>query len=126
MYIHFLYVESKEYKNNYIVTIKDEKNILDNNLINKLLYKYIYLNNDNSINNNINYISLFYIKKGLILDDKNNYWNDLFKIYLKEIKLIDLIDNNSIKKIQNNNLLLFNIDLYKDQLSNFIINIYLD
>jgi hypothetical protein len=126
MYIHFLYVESKEYKNNYVVTIKDEKNILDNNLINKLLYKYIYLNNDNSINNNINYISLFYIKKGLILDDKNNYWNDLFKIYLKEIKLIDLIDNNSIKKIQNNNLLLFNIDLYKDQLSNFIINIYLD
>ena len=126
MYIHFLYVESKEYKINYIVTIKNEQSILDNNLINTLLYNYIYLNNENNINNNINYISLFYIKKGLILDDKKNYWDNLFKIYLKEIKLIDLIDNDYIKKIQNKNILLFKEDIYKNQLSNFIINIYLE
>lgn len=126
MYIHFLYVESKEYKINYIVTIKNEQMILDNNLINTLLYNNIYLNNENNINNNINYISLFYIKKGLILDDKKNYWDNLFKIYLKEIKLIDLIDNDYIKKIQNKNILLFKEDIYKNQLSNFIINIYLE
>ena len=126
MYIHFLYVESKEYKINYIVTIKNEQSILDNNLINTLLYNYIYLNNENNINNNINYISLFYIKKGLILDDKKNYWDNLFNIYLKEIKLIDLIDNDYIKKIQNKNILLFKEDIYKNQLSNFIINIYLE
>jgi len=126
MYIHFLYVESKEYKINYIVTIKNEQSILDNNLINTLLYNYIYLNNENNINNNINYISLFYIKKGLILDDKKNYWDNLFNIYLKEIKLIDLIDNDYIKKIQNKNIFLFKEDIYKNQLSNFIINIYLE
>ena len=126
MYIHFLYVESKEYKINYIVTIKNEQSILDNNLINTLLYNYIYLNNENNINNNINYISLFYIKKGLILDDKKNYWDNLFNIYLKEIKLIDLIDNDYIKKIKNKNIFLFKEDIYKNQLSNFIINIYLE
>ena len=68
------------------------------------------------------YISLFYIKKGLILDDKKNYWDNLFNIYLKEIKLIDLIDNDYIKKIQNKNIFLFKEDIYKNQLSNFLKN----
>jgi len=125
MYIHFFYIESKEYKINYISVIKHDNLNLDNNIINKFIYRNIYLNNndDDNINyNNINYISLFYIKKGLVVENKQDLWNQLIKLYMENIKLINLIDNNYIKKIQQSNILLFNIDTYKDKLSNFIIN----
>lgn len=125
MYLHFFYIESKEYKINYISVIKHDNLNLDNNIINKFIYRNIYLNNndDNNINyNNINYISLFYIKKGLVIENKQDLWNQLIKLYMKNIKLINLIDNNYIKKIQQSNILLFNIDTYKENLSNFIIN----
>jgi|694.fasta_scaffold16666_4 hypothetical protein len=125
MYIHFFYIESKEYKINYISVIKHDNLNLDNNIINKFIYRNIYLNNndDDNINyNNINYISLFYIKKGLVVENKQDLWNQLIKLYMENIKLINLIDNNYIKKIQQSNILLFNIDTYKDNLSNFIIN----
>lgn len=125
MYIHFFYIESKEYKINYISVIKHDNLNLDNNIINKFIYRNIYLNNndDDNINyNNINYISLFYIKKGLVIENKQDLWNQLIKLYMENIKLINLIDNNYIKKLQQSNILLFNIDTYKENLSNFIIN----
>jgi hypothetical protein len=125
MYVHFFYIESKEYKINYISVIKHDNLNLDNSIINKFIYRNIYLNNDddNNINyNNINYISLFYIKKGLVIENKQDLWNQLIKLYMENIKLINLIDNNYIKKIQQSNILLFNIDTYKENLSNFIIN----
>jgi len=125
MYVHFFYIESKEYKINYISVIKHDNVNLDNSIINKFIYRNIYLNNDddNNINyNNINYISLFYIKKGLVIENKPDLWNQLIKLYMENIKLINLIDNNYIKKIQQSNILLFNIDTYKENLSNFIIN----
>jgi hypothetical protein len=125
MYVHFFYIESKEYKINYISVIKHDNVNLDNSIINKFIYRNIYLNNDddNNINyNNINYISLFYIKKGLVIENKQDLWNQLIKLYMENIKLINLIDNNYIKKIQQSNILLFNIDTYKENLSNFIIN----
>jgi hypothetical protein len=125
MYVHFFYIESKEYKINYISVIKHDNFNLDNSIINKFIYRNIYLNNDddNNINyNNINYISLFYIKKGLVIENKQDLWNQLIKLYMENIKLINLIDNNYIKKIQQSNILLFNIDTYKENLSNFIIN----
>ena len=125
MYIHFFYIESKEYKINYISVIKHDNLNLDNNIINKFIYRNIYLNNndDDNINyNNINYISLFYIKKGLVIENKQDLWNQLIKLYMENIKLINIIDNNYIKKLQQSNILLFNIDTYKDNLSNFIIN----
>ena len=125
MYIHFFYIESKEYKINYISVIKHDNLNLDNNIINKFIYRNIYLNNndDDNINyNNFNYISLFYIKKGLVIENKQDLWNQLIKLYMENIKLINLIDNNYIKKLQQSNILLFNIDTYKDNLSNFIIN----
>ena len=117
MYLHFFYIESKEYKINYISVIKHDNLNLDNNIINKFIYRDIYLNNnDDNINyNNINYISLFYIKKGLVIENKQDLWNQLIKLYMKNIKLINLIDNNYIKKIQQSNILLFNIDIYKDR-----------
>ena len=125
MYVHFFYIESKEYKINYISVIKHDNFNLDNSIINKFIYRNIYLNNDddNNINYNyINYISLFYIKKGLVIENKQDLWNQLIKLYMENIKLINLIDNNYIKKIQQSNILLFNIDTYKENLSNFIIN----
>jgi hypothetical protein len=126
MYIHFIYVENKEFKQNYITTIKTENEILDIKNVNELLYINLYLNNkpENFNNNNINFYSIFYIKKGLIINNNIDIvWNKLLILYLKNINLINLIDSNYINDLKNRNILLFNIEIYKNDLYPMIIDL---
>jgi hypothetical protein len=126
MYIHFIYVENKEFKQNYITTIKTENEILDIKNVNELLYINLYLNNkpENFNNNNINFYSIFYIKKGLIINNNIDIvWNKLLILYLKNINLINLIDSNYINDLKDRNILLFNIEIYKNDLYPMIIDL---
>jgi len=126
MFIHFLFVEHKEFKNIYIVTIKSEDEILDTKLVNESLYNNLYFNN-NEINNNtnINYYSIFYIKKGFIIkNDIHILWNQLLHLYMKNINLINLIDINYINKLKEKNILLFDTNIYKNDLTEIIINLH--
>jgi hypothetical protein len=125
MYIHFIYVENKEFKQNYITTIKTENEILDIKKLNELLYINLYLNNKpENFNNNINFYSIFYIKKGIIIDNNIDIlWNKLLILYLKNINLINLIDSNYINDLKDRNILLFNIEIYKNDLYSMIIDL---
>lgn len=130
MFLHFLYVEHKELKETYITIIKFDKEILETVYVNKLLYKNLYLSeiSDNNVidnNLNVNFYSLFYIKKGFVIENNNILWNKILKIYMKNINLIYLIDNNYLNKLKDSNILLFNIELYKNDLYDIIINIQL-
>ena len=131
MYIHFIFMEYKETKTEYLVTIKDESKDLTSNYINNLIYNNLIYNklikgeNNNNNNNNlgINYFSIFYIKKGIIIEN-NDLWKKLFNIYISEIKLIYLIDSNYINNLLNNNIILFNLNSYKNKIYPIIIDQY--
>ena len=84
MYIHFIFMEYKETKTEYLVTIKDESKDLTSNYINNLIYNNLIKGENNNNNNNnlvINYFSIFYIKKGIIIEN-NDLWKKLFNIYI--------------------------------------------
>jgi len=126
MYIHFIFMEYKETKTEYLVTIKDESKDLTSNYINNLIYNNLIKGENNNNNNNnlgINYFSIFYIKKGIIIEN-NDLWKKLFNIYISEIKLIYLIDSNYINNLLNNNIILFNLNSYKNKIYPIIIDQY--
>ena len=124
MYIHFIFMEYKETKTEYLVTIKDESKDLTSNYINNLIYNNLIKGENNNNNNlGINYFSIFYIKKGIIIEN-NDLWKKLFNIYISEIKLIYLIDSNYINNLLNNNIILFNLNSYKNKIYPLIIDQY--
>lgn len=126
MYIHFLYVEHKDFKINYIITIKSEFDTINNNEINKLLYENLYLNKGEEIKGNINYFALFYIKKGKIIKDMNKeIWGKLLKIFIKKINYINIIDDIFIYNLKFKNILLFDIEIYKNELHEYIVELQL-
>lgn len=124
MYIHFIFMEYKETKTEYLVTIKDESKDLTSNYINNLIYNNLIIGQNNNNNNiGINYFSLFYIKKGMVIKSKE-LWKELIKIYMSEINLINLINSNYIDNLLNNNIILFNLNFYKSKIYPLIINQY--
>lgn len=128
MHIHFIYVEHKENKITYLNVIKSKNEVLDNKYINEILYKKIYLiSNEEMLNNNINYYSLFYIKKGMIINqDNDTLWNKLLQLYMKNVNLINLIDYNYIENLKKDNMLLFNINEFNNDLYSLIINLHIN
>jgi hypothetical protein len=130
MFLHFFYVTYKKGKQNYIAIIKSNENSIEFNNLNNLLYNNLHLlNSDNNINNlgelsNINYYEYFYIKKGLIIENQKTIWNNLLKIYLKNIDIKILIDQDYINNLYNQNLLLLDFDIYKNQIIDFLIEHY--
>jgi hypothetical protein len=128
MYIHFIYVEHKENKITYLNVIKSENEVLENKYINEILYKKIYLiSNDEILNNNINYCSLFYIKKGFVIQQNDNtLWNNLLQIYMKTLNLINLIDCKYIYNLKNENILLYKMNEINNDLYSLIIKLHLN
>jgi hypothetical protein len=128
MYIHFIYVEHKENKITYLNVIKSENEVLENKYINEILYKKIYLiSNEEILNNNINYCSLFYIKKGFTIQQNDNtLWNNLLQIYMETLNLINLIDCKYIDNLKNENILLYNMNEINNDLYSLIIKLHLN
>lgn len=122
MYIHFIFMEYKETKTEYLVTIKHESNDLSINEINNIIYNN-FISGKESNNIGINYFSLFYIKKGLIIENET-LWNELIRIFLLEIKLINLIDSVYINNLLKDNIIFFNTNIYKNNIYPLIINQY--
>lgn len=129
MFLHFFYVTYKKGKQNYIAIIKSKENSLEFNNLNNLLYNKLHLlNSDNNINNlespNINYYEYFYIKKGLIIENQKYLWDNLMKIYLKNIDIKILLDQDYINNLYNQKILLFDFLIYKNQIIDFLIEYY--
>ncbi len=129
MFLHFFYVTYKKGKQNYIAIIKSNENFIEFNNLNNLLYNKLHLlNSDNTINtielSNINYYEYFYIKKGLIIENQKYLWDNLMKIYLKNIDIKILLDQDYINNLYNQKILLFDFNIYKHQIIDFLIEHY--
>lgn len=129
MYINFYYINSKKEKKNYLMVYKSDEKSFPFETINSLLFDKLNnlsnnLSNINEQNNAINYFELFYIKKGLSITYNENKWHKLISIYLKNIELQYLIDEEFIKKIYYDNIILFLLDDYKQDIKDFLINYY--
>ena len=97
--IQFIYVQKKDNLEEFIIIFKE--NIKD---IYEAIYSILY----NTISNtNINYIKLFYIKKGLVIEYNDNIWNKILKLYYKNLNIVKLIDSEYLISISNNNYLDF-------------------
>lgn len=127
MFLHFFYVTYKKGKENYIAVIKSTDECIEFKNLNNLLYNKLHLLNSeietsNSIN--INYYEYFYIKKGLIIENQKYLWDSLMKIYLKNLDIKTLLDQEYINKLYNQKILLFDFDIYKNQIIDFLIEHY--
>lgn len=127
MFLHFFYVTYKKGKQNYIAVIKSRDNSIEFNNLNNLLYNKLHLLNleiDNLESTNINYYEYFYIKKGLIIENQKYLWDNLMKIYLKNLDIKILLDQDYINKLYNQKIILFDFDIYKNQIIDFLIEHY--
>lgn len=131
MFLHFFYVTYKKGKENYITIIKSKEKSIEFNNLNTLLYNKLHLlNSDNNNNNNnteltnINFYEYFYIKKGLIIENQKYLWDSLIKIYLKHIDIKILIDQEYINNLYNQKILLFDFNIYKNKIIDFLIEHY--
>lgn len=127
MFLHFFYVTYKKGKENYIAVIKSTDESIEFKNLNNLLYNKLHLLNseiDNLDSININYYEYFYIKKGLIIENQKYLWDSLMKIYLKNLDIKTLLDQEYINKLYNQKILLFDFDIYKNQIIDFLIEHY--
>lgn len=127
MFLHFFYVTYKKGKQNYIAIIKSKDDSIEFNNLNNLLYNKLHLLNseiENFESNNINYYEYFYIKKGLVIENQKYLWDRLMKIYLKNLDIKILLDQVYINKLYNQKILLFDFDIYKNQIIDFLIEHY--
>ncbi len=80
MNIHFIYVQKKENLEEYIFVFRKKDEILD---LNERVYSILY---NDKINDNINYIQLFYIKKGLVINFNDDIWDKITNLSYKNLK----------------------------------------
>jgi hypothetical protein len=132
MFLHFYFVNIKKEKKNYIMVYRSSEESITFKDINNLLYHQLNniscitstLESPLDLNNSINYHELFYIKQGLNIPYTKPIWNDLIKIYLNNIELQYLIDDNYIKNLYSYNIVLFLMDDYQKDIKQFLINYY--
>lgn len=132
MFLHFYFVNIKKEKKNYIMVYRSSEESITFKDINNLLYHQLNniscitstLESPLDLNNSINYHELFYIKQGLNIPYTKPIWNDLIKIYLNNIELQYLIDDNYIKNLYSYNIILFLMDDYQKNIKQFLINYY--
>ena len=152
--IEILFLEHKETKNEYVVFLRYKVNELVNNEVNELvndkvnelvndkvnelvndkvtnkaLYNKIYnaLFNDSIDyeNKDINFIKLFYIKRGIHIYFTETTWNTIINNYLKNIKIIKLLDIKYITKIKNTDIILFELNAIQDDFKDFIHTLFM-
>ena len=122
MYLYSYFINIKKEKKDYILIYKTEVDKVLHNDINIKLYKE--LNPEIEYNNTINFYELFYIKPGIKLEYNKIIWNDLIKIYISNLSLNNLINKKFINKIYSQNILLFDLEMYNQQIKEFFINYY--
>jgi hypothetical protein len=114
--MHFVYVQKKENLEEFIFVFKKKDDIID---LNKKIYSILY--NDNITNDCINYINLFYIKKGLLIKFNNDIWNKFLYLNYKNLDILKLIDSEYLSNIKDNNYLFFNYKKNKNEIDSIII-----
>lgn len=122
-FLHFFYIEFKKDKTNNLLIYQSNDEEIEINKINTLLYNYIYTN-ENNTDVKINYFEYFYIKKGLILKNTNNIWKELFTLFLNKCEIFKIINEEYINNLYNKNILLFDLQIYNKELTQFFTNYY--
>lgn len=119
MKIHFHYVQIKENLDEYIFIFKKKDEFED---LNKKIYSILY---DENANDDINYIKLFYIKKGLVINFNDDIWNKITYLSYKNLDIIKLIDKGRLSAIKYSSCLYFNYKENKNEIDDIIIEGFL-
>ena len=119
MNIHFYYIQKKENLEEYIFVFKNKDEIID---LNKRIYSSLY--NENA-NYDINYIQLFYIKKGLVINFNNDIWNKITHLSYKNLNILKLIDTKNLSTIKYSSCLFFEYLKNKNEIDDIIIEAFL-
>lgn len=119
MNIHFIYVQKKENLEEYIFVFR-KKDILED--LNEKIYSSLY---NEKINDNTNYIKLFYIKKGLVINFNDDIWNKIIHLSYKNLNILKLIDTKYLSAIKYNSCLFFDYAKNKNEIDGIIIESFL-
>lgn len=119
MNIHFIYVQKKENLDEFIFIFRKKDDIED---LNKKIYTILY---NTEPQDDINYIQLFYIKKGLVINFNNDIWNKIMYISYKNLDILKLIDKKHLSAIKYSSCLFFNYQKNKNEIDNIIIEGFL-
>lgn len=123
MYTHFIYIVLKKDKEKYLFAYKSKEEDLIITELNKIIYKELYnLSGQDTVDENINYFEIFYLKKGLII--KEDIWKDIIKIYMQKLDIITLINEEYIKELYAKDIIYFNISDYNKELNKYICDYY--
>jgi hypothetical protein len=119
MNIHFIYVQKKENLEEYIFVFRKKDYIED---LNEKIYTSLY---NEKINENTNYIKLFYIKKGLIIKFNDDIWNKITYLSYKNLNILKLIDTKYLSAIKYSSCLFFDYSKNKNEIDDVIIEGFL-
>ncbi len=117
MYINIYYLNIKKEKKDYILLCKSETQDIDFNEINSMIHK----NLNDTTNSNANYYELYYLKKGVVLDYTEDIWKKCISLYLEKIDIKNIIDVKYVKKIKENNIILYSLNEYEYSLKQYLI-----
>ena len=119
MNIHFIYIQKKENLDEYIFVFRKKDELED---LNEKIYSSLY---NEKINDNTNYIKLFYIKKGLVIDFNDDIWNKIIHLSYKNLNILKLIDIKYLSSIKYSSCLFFDYLKNKNEIDDIIIESFL-
>lgn len=125
MNIHFIYVQKKENLEDYIFIFRKKDEKIDSIELNKKIYSILYNDNFNNSNDDINYIKLFYIKKGLVIKFNDDIWNKIIYLNYKNLDILKLIDRGCLSAIKHSSCLYFDYKQNKNEMDDIIIEAFL-
>lgn len=119
MNIHFIYIQKKENLDEYIFVFRKKDELED---LNEKIYSSLY---NEKINDNTNYIKLFYIKKGLVINFNDDIWNKIIHLSYKNLNILKLIDIKYLSSIKYSSCLFFDYLKNKNEIDDIIIESFL-
>ena len=122
MNIHFIYAQKKENLEEYIFIFRKKDEKIESIDLNKKIYSILY--NDNA-NDDINYIKLFYIKKGFIIKFNDDIWNKIIYLNYKNLGILKLIDRGCLSAVKHSSCLYFDYKENKNEIDDIIIEAFL-
>jgi hypothetical protein len=122
MNIHFIYVQKKENLEEFIFIFRKRDEKIESIYLNKKIYSILY--NDDT-NDDINYIKLFYIKKGLVINFNDDIWNKIIHLNYKNLGILKLIDRGCLSTVKHSSCLYFDYKQNKNEMDDIIIEAFL-
>lgn len=130
MKIQFIYVQKKENLEEFVFIFK-KKDCIDiqarteeSSNLNKIIYSILY-NDRLNTSVDINYIKLFYIKKGMTIDFNKEIWNKLLNLNYRNLDILKLIDVDYLLSINSTSCLHFNYKKNQNEINDIIIESFM-